>query len=336
MALKKRKDGRYEKGVTIDGKVVHFYGKTQREVNEKIMAYKRKKQNGVKFEQLRSEYYEDYLRDHPSSRRALKKHIERLTEFFGDEYAKDISAKDVTSFLWSLDLSLKTVKACKSYAKCIFDYGIREYGLTENPAAYRQMPKHLERNVRLPPTEEELDKIKESIDAPYRLFFLIALYTGLRRGEILALQYKDIDREANVIRVTKSVYHDGNEPVIKEPKTEKGKREVILLEPLKELLPDGKPNDYIFGGRKPWSSHEAQRHIYAYQKAVGIDVTPHQLRHAYATILYEAGIDERMSMELLGHANIATTRDIYTHITRNKQKDSADKLNSFLSSKFRH
>ena len=55
MALKKRKDGRYEKGVTIDGKVVHFYGKTQREVNEKIMAYKTKAENGVKFEQLRSE-----------------------------------------------------------------------------------------------------------------------------------------------------------------------------------------------------------------------------------------------------------------------------------------
>ena len=332
----KRKDGRYEKGVTIGGKVVHFYGKTMKEVNEKIFAYRQKEENGVKFGELRNEYFEAYLQDHPSSKRALKKHIERLTEFFGDEYAKDITAKDITSFLWSLDLSLKTVKACKSYAKCIFDYGIREYGLTENPAAYRQMPKHLERNVRLPPTEEELDKIKESVDAPYRLFFLIALYTGMRRGEILRLQYKDIDYKANVIHVTKSVYHDGNKPVIKEPKTEKGKRDVILLDPLKELLTKGKPNEFLFGGEKPWSSHEAQRHIYAYQKALGLSVTPHQLRHRYATILYEAGIDERMSMELLGHANISTTRDIYTHITKNKQKETMTKLNDFLSSEFRH
>lgn len=329
---KKRSDGRYEKSVTIDGKQKHFYGRTIREVNEKIFEYRQKKEDGIKFGKLAEEYYDRYIEEHPSSKRALKAHIERLIEFFGDDFAKDIKPKEVTSFLWSMDLSLKTVKARKSYMKQIYDYGIREHGLTENPVMYRTLPKHLERSVRMPPTEEELQTIKERTDAPYRLFFLIRLYTGLRRGEILALQYRDIDFDNGLIHVSKSVYHEANQPVIKEPKTEKGKREVVLLDDLKELLPKGKPDDYIFGGTKPWTAHETQRHLYAYNRATGLNVTPHQLRHAYRTILYEAGIDERMAMDLLGHANIRTTRDIYTHITKAKKKDTLAKLNEFMNS----
>ncbi|MEG0020271.1 MAG: tyrosine-type recombinase/integrase [Oscillospiraceae bacterium] len=69
-----------------------------------------------------------------------------------------------------------------------------------------------------------------------------------------------------------------------------------------------------------------------YQRATGITITPHQLRHAYATILYEAGIDERMAMELLGHANIAITKKIYTHISSRKKGSTAATLNNFINS----
>lgn len=327
----KRKDGRYEKAVTINGKVHHFYGKTQREVLEKMMAFQEKEEKGILFGELADEYYWDYIEEHPSSKRAIKAHVERLAEWFGEEPAKDITAKQLTEFLATLDgLSMKTVTRCKSFASGIFDYGIREHGLENNPANARKVPKHLARNVRKPPSDVEIRKIKERTDAPYALFFLIRLYTGLRRGEILALQYRDIDFEKDLITVSKSVYHEQNQPVIKEPKTEKGKRQVILLNELKEILPRGKADDFIFGGKKPWTAHETQRHLAAYQRATGLKVSPHQLRHAYRTILYEAGIDERMRMDLLGHRNIRTTRDIYTHISNRRREEAAAALNAFF------
>ena len=70
-----------------------------------------------------------------------------------------------------------------------------------------------------------------------------------------------------------------------------------------------------------------QRQWELYQKESGVTVTPHQLRHAYATILFEAGIEDKDAQELLGHANISTTREIYTHITNKRRKETAKKLN---------
>lgn len=71
-----------------------------------------------------------------------------------------------------------------------------------------------------------------------------------------------------------------------------------------------------------------QRQWKLYQKESGVSATPHQLRHAYATILFEAGLDDKDAQELLGHANISTTRDIYTHITNKHREETAKKLNA--------
>ena len=64
--------------------------------------------------------------------------------------------------------------------------------------------------------------------------------------------------------------------------------------------------------------------------ATGVNATPHQLRHAYATILFDAGLDDKDAQELLGHANISTTRDIYTHITQKRREKTAAILNAAI------
>ena len=333
MALKKRKDGRYEKGVTIDGKVVHFYGKTQREVNEKIMAYRRKKQNGPLFSELLDEYETQYLEEHPSNRRYIKAHIKRLSEFFKGKYRKELKPKDFTGlFLAMYPLSYKTMSNCRMVASGRYVYGMAVLGLENNPVELSRLPSFRTKGHREPPTPEEIEKIKQYHDTEEDLFMLVRLYTGLRRGEILALQYKDIDREHDLINVTKSVWHDPNDPKLKEPKTAAGVRQVVLLKPLKDALPKGPANDFIFGGKQPWTAHKTQRALERYERIHGIKVTPHQLRHRYATILYEAGIDDRMAMELLGHANISTTRNVYTHISTRKKEARTRTLNAFLNS----
>ena len=328
---KKRSDGRYELTRTIDGKKVHFYGKTKREVEEKIAAYRKREDEGVLFSELADEWYEQFVGDHPSSERAVRSHYNRLKKALGGIPAKKITPKMMTTFFYTLDgLSNKTVTQCKWVASQIFARGIFAHDLTDDPTVYARTLKLKKGIKREPPPPEEVETIKSRTDAPYALFYIMALYTGLRRGELLRLKYGDVDRDRNTISVTKSVYHQNNRPVIKEPKTEAGTRTVILLEPLKEVLPDGDPNEYIFGGKEPWSRHETQRHLYAYQKRTGVKSSPHQLRHAYRTILYEAGIDERMAMDLLGHRNISTTRDIYTHISTSKRAAAEKALNDYF------
>ncbi len=69
----------------------------------------------------------------------------------------------------------------------------------------------------------------------------------------------------------------------------------------------------------------------SYQKNTGLTITPHQLRHAYATILYEAGIDVKAAQSFLGHSNIQTTMDIYTHLSEAKKIDSVDVIDRYLT-----
>lgn len=69
----------------------------------------------------------------------------------------------------------------------------------------------------------------------------------------------------------------------------------------------------------------------AYVKATGLTITPHQLRHAYAGVLFEAGLDAKDAQELMGHANISVTRDIYTQISKTHKIKAQEKLNAFVN-----
>jgi integrase len=176
------------------------------------------------------------------------------------------------------------------------------------------------------PSDADIEIIKRSVDLLFGLFAYFILYSGLRRGELLALKWEDIDFDRNTISVNKAMYWNVNQPVIKDTKTEAGNRVVPLLQPLKDHLTGGE--GYIFGlptqtvFRRKWNKYRAE---------TGIEVTPHQLRHAFATICYEAGIEDKDAQQLLGHASVSTTRDIYTHIREQRKQQTAEKLNAFVA-----
>ena len=154
----------------------------------------------------------------------------------------------------------------------------------------------------------------------------------MRKGEILALTWKDIDFDKNLIRVTKSVYHQGDKPYIKLPKTKESVRVVPLLLPLKEkLLPiQGRANDFIISddGNTPLTNRRYQTLYKQYRENTGIECTAHQLRHSFATIAIENGVPMKSVQEILGHQQISTTLDIYTdfrEVAINEAKISLEK-----------
>lgn len=118
------------------------------------------------------------------------------------------------------------------------------------------------------------------------------------------------------------------------PKTDAGIRDVAMLACVEErlsVMAKGKSDaDFLFGGDKPLTKSAFRRKWQAYKKETGIDFTPHQLRHAYATLLYDAGIDEKVAQGLMGHSTIALTRDIYTHVRQSRLDSAASSLNQYV------
>ena len=334
--LTPRADGRLCKAI-VDPRThkrVYFYGKTEREINKKILAYSQRAEIGRPFCEIADEWWEEA---EPKlalqSVRSYKLAMSRAVTFFNDTPVKQVTAQDILKFLNSLakqGYSQKVVSNHRMVVNRILDYAILQNDIDTNPCASVKTPTDLPKTVREAASHSDEDIVKTSIDV--WLFPYIALMTGMRKGEILALQWKDIDFDKNLIHVTKSIAHDGDIPVVKKPKTEAGNRIVPLLIPLKEVLAERRGNDseYIIshdGGKSPLRNRRFTKLYEAYRKVTGITASAHQLRHSFATIAFEAGLDPKSVQEILGHKQLSTTMDIYTQFREKKLNAAADILN---------
>lgn len=336
--LTPRADGRLCKAI-VDPRThkrVYFYGKTEREINKKIMLYTQKAQIGRSFSEIADEWWEEA---EPKlalqSIRSYKLAMSRAVTFFNDTPAKDITAKDIQKYLNTLasqGYSQKVVSNHRMVVNRILTHAVMEGDTDLNPCASVKTPTDLPKSTREAANRSDEQIIKDNVEQ--WLFPFFALMTGMRKGEILALKWKDIDFNKNYIYVTKSVAHNGNKPVIKTPKTEAGNRIVPLLTSLRnELLKrNGKPDEYIISddGKSPLTNRRFITLYDNYRKATGITATAHQLRHSFATIAFEADLDPKSVQEILGHKQLSTTMDIYTQFREKKLSAAADLLNKSI------
>jgi integrase len=261
-------------------------------------------------------------------------HLKRLTAQFGKLEIRNITAAQLQAYISSFakrGYARRTVQMSLDILRMIFNHAILDGAISANPCDAVSIPRGLPTAKREMPTEDEMAIIKQSVSAPFGLFAILCFYTGLRRGEALALRYEDIDRKAKIITVNKSVSFEGNRPVVKSTKTAAGERKVLLLDALAEILPTGDGLIFDNGNGGLLTKTQYRKRWQRYCEATGIDTTAHQLRHGYATILFEAEIPDKDAQELLGHSSIAVTRDVYTHIRQSRRQETADKLNAFMS-----
>ena len=354
----KRSDGRWQDQITLPGmsKPKYFYGKTQKEVKQKMAAWKQEQTRGKSFE-VAADAWDVWHTDQVSynGAEAYRAALKRTKEHFSGRMVQDIGPDEIDAYIRYLagrGYARRTVQLHLDMLNMIYDYAIVNRWAESNPCNAVKLPSGLPKGRRDIPTDEELEKVRAGLEYEFGLFPFMLLYTGLRRGELLALRWEDIDREKRMIHVERAVYFAGNTPQIKEPKTEAGKRSVVLLDALRDVLPEP-GTGYIFGGEKPLTKIQVRKRWINWCRAAGLatgttttktgkngreyvstswtaDITPHQLRHAFATILFDAGIDVKDAQEILGHASIQVTRDIYTHIRKQRREDTADRLNAFL------
>ena len=180
---------------------------------------------------------------------------------------------------------------------------------------------------------------------------MIMLYAGLRIGEVLALEWTDIDLEARTITVSKARTLFKNQASVKSPKTKAGIRVVPIPEILYDVLhsvrkkqglvcPDINGKLMSLNAQKnAWNAFINHLNECAGGKkgsgprkpVMVIDrITPHMLRHTYATMLFDAGVDVKSAQKFLGHSDIEVTLEVYTHLSKFKEDKAIRALDEHL------
>lgn len=354
----RKSDGLWcEKVRDYSGRVKVITAKTETALRKKLRAYETKEENGPTFEAAAVAWYES--RDmNFKTEASYRAQIARAEFYFGDILLKDITPDQVKGFVDYLagqGYAQETVRRGLSVVNMIFKHAITMPGsvVRYNPCTYVSVPRGLKKKRREPPTEEQLASITP--DGEMGLFAYFLLYTGLRRGELLALRYEDIDREKMVIHVRRAVVFENNKPVVRDStKTPAGMRDVPILDPLAAVLPP-EGEGYIFGEEEPLTAQAFRNRWIDYCRSCGLAepfqvevvdskgchynetrwrplVTPHQFRHQFASMLEGAGVSELEAQAVMGHASIVTTKDMYTHIRAVKHStDARQKLNEYIS-----
>lgn len=320
------------------------------------------------FKDIAEAWHDKYWESYKSGTKACYKSMyDRAVAEQGEKDAALVSSADISKQLQKLaakQMSTKSLKTLRTIYKLIYQNAITDdyYSkyITNNPALNVPIPSQAKpAKKREAPEDEVVEKIRANATTAYfGLFAMLLISTGFRRGEALALTWGDIDFKAETISCNKSLSYRGKAE-IGETKTSSGVRVVPLLADLRKVLkkPKGaKSTDYVFqsesGGYLPQSTYT--RHWMHYCKDMGfvsvkteerkskqgkqylhheykVTLTPHVLRHGYATMLYDAGVDVYTAQKLLGHANVETTIAIYTHLSKKKQQQSLDMLNEYIT-----
>lgn len=281
----------------------------------------------------------------PYTKFGYAERIKRLKDIFADLKLEDITTEEVQDYVddWQKIYSAATINGYLLIIKQV----LQQNGIMLGQIRVKNdKPKKLRLY-----SADEIDKIeqyylnhKEKIKV-HHLPVFIALFTGMRLGEILALQWLDIDLDRGLIDVSKNaqeIKEDGKRKrIIQTPKTLSSNRTIAIPHQLIVILKPFKPkNDedwemYVCSGKKQLhdkrSISKSAENLFA---KAGVEWQGfHAFRHSYATRMMEKNIPVKAISDLLGHSNIGTTMNIYSHTTNDFKKECVGKI--FEDEKFK-
>lgn len=264
-----------------------------------------------------------------------------ITPYFGSKRINEITAADVQQ--WEDMLCTTTGKKGKPLSadyrqnivmvlSSLFNYAIKIYGLDKNPVhiAGNTAGKRIRRcNFwTLEQFRRFLDTFQDR-DEWYTIFCTM-YWTGCRLGELQALTVGDVLTDPARIRINKTLYVINKQPVVTKPKTAKSIRDVYIPDQLAELLADHVRRMYQPGETDrlfPCSRGSIANYFKTHAKAANLPlIRLHDLRHSHASLLINNGASALLVSERLGHENVTTTLDIYSHLFPSKQSEIVEKL----------
>lgn len=363
----KRKDGRWCAAYYDEKYNRHYvYGKTQAEVKQKLKKKRDEKpdevQQSITFQEWIEEFLVNYKRNeikittYEGYMRIYRKHIEdsqlgktalnQLTTEMLQRYYNDKLNDGYNS---------KTVHSIGIVVGAALNHAVKLKMLSENPNRYTSIPKKKKYEASVLSAEEVRRIVDEAKDEGIYPIIVTTVYTGMRKGEAMALKWENVDFQKRRIYIKNSLCKiDGDQTdekghrharyEILEPKTKESIRMVPMMDEVYEALMLQKERQEmdkqryreiyldqglvftdLCGNFLPQRQFMDQYH--AFLRKYGItDIRFHDLRHTFATLLIEADVSMKIVQELLGHSTITTSMDIYTHVSDEKKEQALERL----------
>ena len=370
-SIRKRKDGRWEGRYTAGhhpetGKPIYrnVLGKTQSEVKEKLKTAIQETQS-LDFSktgqytvgQWMDVWYENYakIKVRPSSHQTYKGYIENhIKPNIGDIPLEKLTTLDLQRLYKTLlangrvdrleskgqpkGLSPKTVRNIHQILSSALKLAQEQRIILTNPAEGCALPKVEHREMKTLPVEQLQSFLREAKDSGVFELYYLELATGLRRGELLGLKWEDIDLEHGDLRVRRQIARINGKVVEAPLKTKNAYRTLPLAEDTISILNEQKKkvgsSPWVFpsatGG--PISPDSVLHMLHRVLKRAGLpQVRFHDLRHTFATLALQNGVDIKTVSGMLGHFSAGFTLDTYAHVTTSAQKAAANTMGKLLS-----
>ena len=368
-SIYKRKDGRWTAAVIVgykDGKLNRkaIYGKTRKDVSDKLTATLRAMQQGIppaSERQTVGQFLDQWLnecakqstrpRTYEDYSTVVSKHLKPAIGSIQLVKLTPLHVQRLLNERLKSGLSGRTVQRIRAVLRIALNQAIK-WGLVVRNAASLAEPPHVEKYEIQPITQlAARDFLKAIAGDRLEALFTVALALGLRRGEALGLRWQDIDFENRTLRVNCSLQRFGGKLHLTELKTNNSRRvlhmpDVLLhklqahrIRQLEDKLHAGErwqESDLVFTTSvgTPLEPRNVNRHFYDLLTNSKIShFRLHDLRHYCASLLLAQGVQLKIVSEILGHAQLSTTADIYTHILPEVKKDALNLMDRILTAK---
>lgn len=370
-SIRKRKDGRWEGRYTAgyDSKtgkriIKNVLGKTQAEVKEKLKAALEQAQQ---VDVIRADdytvaswlrtWYELYSKPNvrPSTANYYHRSIEQhVIPRIGDIKLNQLTSRDLQKLYRDLQengrlrevqkakkpgLSNATVRGIHMMLHNALDRAVKERLILRNPTEDCIIPKIEKQEMKILHPEDMSAYLAAAEKHNALPMFYLELVSGIRKGELVALLWDDLDPERRTISVSKQAAVRNGEITISRPKTETSVRKISIPQDAVDLLiqehEKHPENLYMFPSPKTGGMYYPDSVVNLHKrilKDAGLEhIRFHDLRHTFATMALQNGVDVKTVSTMLGHYDAGFTLRTYTHSTRAAQEDAAQKMGSFMT-----
>jgi integrase len=272
----------------------------------------------------------------PSTLRSYQSNLDgHIAPFFGAMVLSEVRLASVQEFIKALlgkGLSPKTIGNVIVILKEMFKHAVQWGHLDANPVQYVERPRGEDKEMDVF-TPDEIRRLLDAQEEPLRTLLLTAVLTGMRQGELFALQWEDIDFARHLIHVRRSLWHG----TLGTPKSRRSRRAIDMPPTLEQALQQRsttRRSEFVFCSERgtPLDADNFRHREFpaALRRAELRRIRFHDLRHTYTSLLIAHGAHPKYIQAQLGHASIQTTLDRYGHLMPQLHQAEAQKLDKLV------